>query len=159
MTAVDPRVRHVLALMERHRRAPLPIAALARAVNLSPSRLRHLFRAELGAPPARVQRALALDHARRLLESTFLSVKQVMAESGWSDPSHFSREFKRRHGVSPTALRARDRGGGGATAADAAPRSSRRSRQGTGASAHGSGAAASDGDFIVTVDCSWEETR
>jgi AraC family transcriptional regulator, arabinose operon regulatory protein len=106
MTARDPRVRHVLALMERHRDVPLSIAELARAVNLSTSRLRHLFHTELGRSPARVQRDLALDHARQLLQSSFLSIKEVMAASGWNDPSHFCREFKRRHGHSPSAMRA-----------------------------------------------------
>ena len=48
---------------------------------------------------------MRLAHARRLLQSSFLSVKQVMAACGWNDPSHFCREFKRQYGYSPTALR------------------------------------------------------
>jgi AraC family transcriptional regulator of arabinose operon len=105
MAAVDPRVRYVLALMERHHAAPLPIAELARAVNVSPAHLRRMFQQELGRSPARVSRELRLDHARRLLQTSFLTVKQVMAESGWNDPSHFCREFKRRHGQNPQSLR------------------------------------------------------
>jgi AraC family transcriptional regulator len=105
MTAPDPRIRFVLALMERHRAAPLSIDELAHAVNLSPAHLRRLFQQELGRSPARVSRELRLDHARHLLQTSFLTIKQVMAESGWNDPSHFSREFKRRHGRAPRALR------------------------------------------------------
>jgi transcriptional regulator GlxA family with amidase domain len=105
MTAVDPRVRYVLALMERHRAVPLPIAELARAVNLSPAHLRRMFQQELGRSPARVWRELRLDYARHLLQTSFLTVKQVMAETGWNDPSHFCREFKRRHGHTPRGLR------------------------------------------------------
>src|SRR4051794_36549019 len=151
MAALDPRVRHVLALMERHRRAPLAIAALARAVNLSPSRLRHLFRTELGQSPAHVQRELCLDHARRLLESTFLSVKEVMAECGWNDPSSFCRAFKRSFGYSPTSLRARDRGGGGAPRAAAAVQPSRRSGSRIADSAHEPAGVESEGELIVSV--------
>ena len=109
MNSVDPRIRRVLALMERHRARPLAVAELARAVNLSSAHLTRLFRADLGQSPARVRRELALEHARDLLLTTFLSVKQVMGASGWSDPSHFCREFKRRHGVSPLVLRLRAR--------------------------------------------------
>jgi transcriptional regulator GlxA family with amidase domain len=151
MTALDPRVRHVLALMERHRRAPQAIAALARAVNLSPSRLRHLFRTELGHSPAHVQRELCLDHARRLLESTFLSVKEVMAECGWNDPSSFCRAFKRSFGYSPTSLRARDRGGGGAPRVAPAVPPSRRSGPRTAVSAHEGDGAAGECESIVSV--------
>jgi len=109
MNSGDLRIRQVLALMEHHRARPLGAAALARAVNLSPAHLRRLFHTELGRSPARVQHDLALDHARDLLQNSFLTVKEVMAASGWNDPSHFCREFKRRYGVSPLALRLRMR--------------------------------------------------
>jgi AraC family carnitine catabolism transcriptional activator len=108
MAALDRRVRYVMALMERHRGSPRPIGELARAVNLSPSRLRRLFHDQLGRSPARVQRDLSLDHAHHLLQTSFLTVKQVMAASGWNDPSHFCREFKRRHGQTPSAIRHAD---------------------------------------------------
>jgi AraC-like DNA-binding protein len=159
MTALDPRVRHVLALMERHRREPLAVSDLAREVNLSPSRLRHLFRTELGQSPAYAQRDLCLQHARHLLESTFLSVKQVMAECGWNDPSHFCRAFKRRYGYSPTSVRARDRGGGDAARASVAPWTSRRSGPLMANSAHEAASEASDGESIVALGHSSEEIR
>jgi len=114
MAAVDRRVRYVVALMERHRDSPRSIGELARAVNLSPSRLRRLFHDELGRSPARVQRDLALDHAHHLLQTSFLTVKQVMAATGWNDPSHFCREFKRRHGQTPSAIRHADSAASGA---------------------------------------------
>src|SRR6476646_5636963 len=106
MASSDSRIRFVLALMEHHRAAPLSIDELARAVNLSPAHLRRLFQRELGRSPARMWRELRLDHARHLLQTSFLTVKEVMAAAGWNDPSHFSREFKRRFGQSPRDLRA-----------------------------------------------------
>src|SRR5205814_9847314 len=108
MAAGDLRIRFVLALMERYRAMPLSVDELARAVNLSPAHLRRLFQRELGRSPAQISRELRLDHARHLLQSSFLTVKQVMAETGWNDPSHFSREFKRRYGRAPQALRLAD---------------------------------------------------
>ena len=105
MAATDPRIRFVLALMERHRATPLSIDELAQAVNLSPAHLRRLFQRELGCSPARMSRELRLDHARHLLQTSFLTVKEVMAATGWNDPSHFSREFKRRHGQAPRVVR------------------------------------------------------
>src|SRR3954469_19753762 len=105
MSATDPRIRFVLALMERHRATPLSIDELARAVNLSPAHLRRLFQRELGGSPARMRPRLRLRHARHLLQTSFLTVKEVMGATGWNGPSHFSREFKRRPGKAPRAPR------------------------------------------------------
>jgi|SRR5689334_14542802 AraC family transcriptional regulator of arabinose operon len=83
----------------------LRVADLARAVNLSPSRFTQLFRAETGDSPARYLQARRLEEARALIESSFLSVKEVMARVGFNDPSHFTRSFVRHHGVAPSRLR------------------------------------------------------
>jgi transcriptional regulator GlxA family with amidase domain len=101
----DRRVEQVIALMEQHVAEPMSVEALARAVNLSPSYLTRLFHEETGRSPARFDRDRRLDRAHELLRSTFLTVKEVMAAVGWSDPSHFCREFKRRFGVAPRAAR------------------------------------------------------
>ena len=105
----DARIAHVIALMAMHRSDPLPVEELARKVNLSPSYLTRLFRDETGSAPVTFDRAQRLDRALDLIRNSFLSVKQVMAEVGWSDPSHFCRDFKRRFGVTPRALRRQGR--------------------------------------------------
>jgi transcriptional regulator GlxA family with amidase domain len=104
---VDERIAAVIERMERELQQPLGVADLAAGVNLSASRLIHLFRAETGLPPARYLRELRLRRARADLEQTFLSVKQIMFAAGFTDPSHFSRTFKRHYGVSPAAVRPR----------------------------------------------------
>ncbi len=101
----DARIAHVVALMAMHRSDPLQVEELARKVNLSPSYLTRLFRDETGSAPVTFDRAHRLDRAHDLIRNSFLSIKQVMAEVGWSDPSHFCRDFKRRFGVTPSALR------------------------------------------------------
>jgi transcriptional regulator GlxA family with amidase domain len=104
---VDQRIAAVIERMEQEIQRPLRVAELAARVNLSASRLMHLFRAETGVPPARYLRELRLRRARAELEQTFLSVKEIMFAFGFTDPSHFSRTFKRRYGVSPAAVRPR----------------------------------------------------
>ena len=102
---VDPRITATVALMQQRLVQPLPVADLAAAVNLSPSRFNQLFTAQVGAPPAVYLKRLRLRRARLLIERTFLSVKEVMALVGYNDPSHFCRDFRRLHGVSPSVLR------------------------------------------------------
>jgi transcriptional regulator GlxA family with amidase domain len=102
---MDPRVAHAIARMEEAIDRDAPVAELAAAVNLSPSRFAYLFRRDTGVPPARYLHALRMERARLLLERTFLTVKEVMAYVGVNDSSHFSRDFRRYHGVPPTGIR------------------------------------------------------
>jgi AraC family transcriptional regulator of arabinose operon len=94
--------------MQTRMQQPFTMADLAAAVNLSPSRFRHLFTSQTGLAPARYLRRMRLRRARLLIERSFLSVKEVMALVGYNDPSHFSRDFKRQHGVLPSSLRGRE---------------------------------------------------
>ena len=102
---VDRRITWAVGHMQRHLEEPIAIPALAARVNLSPSRFRQLFREQLGLAPAQYQQRLRLRRARLLIERTFLTVKEVMVLVGYNDPSHFSRDFRRLHGVAPSALR------------------------------------------------------
>ena len=56
--------------------------------------------------PAHYLRALRLEQARELLQTSRLTVKQIMNEVGVEDKSHFAREFKKTYGLTPTAYRA-----------------------------------------------------
>lgn len=104
---VDRRITWVVAHIHRHLAEPLAIPHLAALVNLAPSRFRHLFRTQIGLGPAEYIQRVRLRRARILIERTFLTVKEVMALVGYNDPSHFARDFRRCHGMAPSALRAR----------------------------------------------------
>ncbi|HEV2912039.1 MAG TPA: helix-turn-helix transcriptional regulator [Pyrinomonadaceae bacterium] len=82
---------------------------LARAVNLSPAHLRYLFKAETGMSVMQYQKTLRMEEARRLLENTFLSGKEIMLRIGITDESHFVRDFKQSYGMTPAQYRARFR--------------------------------------------------
>ena len=103
---MDYRVNHVIQLMKADPKRLEITRDLARAVNLSESRLTRLFKQSTGYTPRRYLRLLKLATACTLLETTFLSVKQVVAEIGWKDITHFQRDFKRAYGVSPAQYRA-----------------------------------------------------
>lgn len=83
----------------------LSIDEMATRVNLSPSRLSHLFKRETGVPPQEFLKQIRMYHAKTLLEDTFLSVKEVMALCGFNDASHFVRDFERVHGKTPRRYR------------------------------------------------------
>lgn len=81
------------------------IENLASSVNLSSSRLRHLFRQEVGLPLGLFIRKSRLEGALALLDGSFLSVKQVGYEVGFADGTHFCREFRKNYGTTPGLYR------------------------------------------------------
>jgi two-component system response regulator YesN len=106
---MDHRVQKVLRLIKEDLSRRLTPGEIARAVNLSPAHLRYLFKAETGMSIMQYQKALRMDEARRLLESTFLSGKEIMSRIGITDESHFVRDFKQNYGITPAQYRARHR--------------------------------------------------
>lgn len=79
----------------------LSVEDIARGVNLSSSHLTHLFKTEVGVPPLQFLKSVRMRKAKELMETTFLSVKQVMNRVGVKDKCHFARDFKRVYGLTP----------------------------------------------------------
>src|ERR1044071_9183440 len=83
----------------------LSLAEFAQSVNLSVWRLCHIFKSDTGMPPIRYLRLLRMEKAKGLLESSFLSVKEIAYQVGMNDESHFVRDFKSTYGFSPALYR------------------------------------------------------
>ena len=102
---VDTRIARALDVMQHQIAEPWTIRTLASVAGLSPSRFAHLFRRATGTSPVRFLHSLRMTRACQLLEETALPVREVMHLVGWNDPSHFSRDFRRRFGVGPRRYR------------------------------------------------------
>lgn len=81
------------------------IEELAQEINLCKSQFVQLFQKELGISPIKFIRQLRFEKARELLETTFLSVKEISVSVGFNDQSHFVRDFKEKYGKTPTEFR------------------------------------------------------
>lgn len=102
---LDPRIRHVLTLMASDLTGVQPVDALAAQVALSPSRLAHLFKAEVGTSVLETHLEMRLHQAARLLAYTTQGVAQISRSVGFHSPYYFSRQFRQRHGMSPSQYR------------------------------------------------------
>ncbi len=74
-------------------------------MNMSSSRLRHIFTAEVGVSPKQYLRTIRLELAKHLVENTYLNVKEVMIKVGFNDESHFVRDFEKAFGLTPSRHR------------------------------------------------------
>jgi len=81
------------------------IRELATIVNLSPGRLAHLFKSEVGVSPQRYVNNVRLEKAKALLESGLLSVKEISSQIAFPNVSSFCRSFKARYGTTPREYR------------------------------------------------------
>lgn len=99
------------ALLDRLMAEPLHEDAtmLAARVRISPSRLQHLCRAELGQSLLELRDRHLLDHARRqLLDPACLRVQRIADRLGFRDQRAFATWFRRQTGVSPSAWRSHE---------------------------------------------------
>lgn len=107
---INDRVEEAVLFIAGHLDRPLSVRAIADSVRLSPSRLSHLFKQELGLPPARYVELRRMGRARALLESTSLSVGAIAQATGFSSQYYFATRFKALELVTPSDWRRRARG-------------------------------------------------
>jgi two-component system, response regulator YesN len=92
---MDLRVQAAIAFMNANLDRRYTCIDIARAVWLSPTHLRELFKSEMGTSMSHYRRELQLQRA------TFLSVKEIADCVGIDGVSHFIRTFRKAYGITP----------------------------------------------------------
>ena len=107
------------AELQKHFRTIQSVSELARMTYLDSAYLSRLYARFGGESPHEMLTRLKVNEAAVHLLQGVHSVKEVASLVGFADPYHFSRVFKKNHGVSPVAFRqAKSRvGRGGGTGA------------------------------------------
>ena len=85
----------------------LSVERLADAAHMSRRSFVRAFRASTGSTPAAWVRSRRLDEARRLLETTDLSIDQIAASCGFGNPVTLRQNFASAFGSSPSSYRRR----------------------------------------------------
>lgn len=99
----DRRIHKVLELVSSAPHHTIPV--LAQSVNLSASRLEHLFKQYTnGCLREHIIKA-RVHHAERLLQTTELSIKEIAAHLGYAHSPSFIRVFTAARGQSPRRFR------------------------------------------------------
>jgi AraC-like DNA-binding protein len=99
----DSRIEHVLELVHAREGQAIRLADAAAAVNLSPSRLSHVFVEQAGLPFRRYLLWIRLINAVALMPTSG-SLATAAHRAGFADSAHLTRTFHRMFGMAPSAL-------------------------------------------------------
>lgn len=106
-TSVDFRIVKVLEKIEDNPSETLP--TLARYINLSNSRLSHLFKSETGVSLTAFLEQQRMKRAAELLRSTEMRVKEITHSIGYQHEPSFNRAFQKNFRCTPTDYRKQQR--------------------------------------------------
>ena len=99
------KLNEVVAL---HLFSNLSVSDLAKLCNMSLSSFKRAFKAYYNDSPTHYIITKKIDKAKELLAGSELSIADVAYEAGFNDPLYFTRQFKKRIGLSPSEFRTRE---------------------------------------------------
>jgi AraC-like DNA-binding protein len=87
-------------------RSPPSLATLAASVDVHPVYLCQAFRSAFGCSPGEFVRRQRVEHARVQLIHSDSDISAIALSTGFSDQSHFTRQFRSSVGLPPAKFRA-----------------------------------------------------
>jgi YesN/AraC family two-component response regulator len=102
---VNPRLQLAVAHVAKHYPRPIPESEAASLCGMSPSRFCREFKAAFDVTFVDYLSRHRLLEAKRLMANPRMSVADAAAAVGFTDPSYFSRVFRKQEGVSPSEYR------------------------------------------------------
>ena len=100
-----PIVRRAVDLIEQRVAEPMSVPEIARRLGVSQRQLERYFKQNVGCSAVQFSLLFRLQHARVLLISTRLSVREIAAASGFNTLSHFAYSFRKCFGRRPSDYR------------------------------------------------------
>ncbi len=98
-------IKKALDFIETHHNEPLSVEQIAKEVYLSPSRLSHVIKSEMGITLGDHISKVRIGKAKTLLKDEELSISQIALEVGFPDQSYFTKVFKKIEKCTPKDFR------------------------------------------------------
>ena len=105
MTQIRPAIDYIHA----HYEEPITLTEIAKASHLSPSRLAHVFKEQMGITLIDYVTGVRIERAKELLLGTDQSCTEICFQAGYTNHSYFTRTFKSLVGMTPRQFRAQNR--------------------------------------------------
>ncbi len=105
-TAAKRLVEQAMRWLELQYAQPISIEQLAKSLGYHRTHLSKMFKDAIGLSPMQFLMQIRLERAKSLLRSQW-SVEQVASSVGFADALYFSKQFRKRFGMSPSEFRQR----------------------------------------------------
>ena len=105
LTRADARVEALRQLIDRHFRRERLISFYAEKLAMTPDRLNDHVKRATGVTAGHLIRQRVLTEAKRQLVFTTQAIHEIAYDLAFSDPSHFTRFFRKQTGVTPQVFR------------------------------------------------------
>jgi transcriptional regulator GlxA family with amidase domain len=98
-------VKRAVVYLQNNYAQPLSLLKIAHEIGVNKTTLQKNFHQELGISPWEYLKRFRIKEAKRLLETTNLSITEVAAAIGFDNLPYFSRMFRTHTGQSPKEYR------------------------------------------------------
>lgn len=105
-TKQQERASRITDYIDHHFHDEIPLTKIARDLAMSVASLQRVYKAAYGKTVNEAVRDRRLAAAREAIQKNGLTVGQAAYLAGYADPANFSKAFKRRFGISPSAAKA-----------------------------------------------------
>lgn len=102
---MDGRIFFLKAELFKNPQHQWTIEEMSETLQLSMPHFQKLFKTNTAMSPLAFLHDLRLEKAREYLETTFWQIQEVRIKTGFPDDSHFTRNFKKKYGISPREFR------------------------------------------------------
>jgi two-component system response regulator YesN len=100
-------LKAIVAISENYKRKGLSTGEIARIIGVSECHLCHAIRESFGFTCSEFLQRYRIEMAKPLLKDKELLIKQVASKVGFNSQKHFSKDFKKVEGITPTEFRRR----------------------------------------------------
>lgn len=95
-------VLQAVSYIHKNYRSDISLTGVAKYLNISPTHLSHLFKAELDKTFSSYLTHYRVQKAKKMLKAGDKKIYEIAEEAGFSDPQYFAKIFKKVEGVTPT---------------------------------------------------------
>lgn len=96
----------ILNMIQKNLQINLTVASISRKLFISESKIRKIFKEEIGMPIGAYIDELVFLKSRQLLAKKYLSIGDISQALGFCDQFYFARRFKQKYNQSPSSFRA-----------------------------------------------------
>lgn len=98
-------IKKAIAYIDAHYKEKISLSTLAKTVGMGSSTFRRIFTRRLSISPGEYISTIRINHARKLLAETSLTLEEIAETCGFFDQSHFTKLFKSLRRMTPGEYR------------------------------------------------------